>query len=290
MNDMTQQDFEYYQALLMQHSGLALTAEKSYLLKTRLTPVASSLGYANLQDMTLDMRNKTDVVMTKKIVEAMTTNETSFFRDAKPFQNLIDMLPRLMEKNAISKTIRIWSAACSTGQEAYSIAMTLEEYFADKPGWRYEIVGTDISENALSRARKGEFNQFEIQRGLTIQKMVQYFVQEGSNWRIKEHLQKHVTFQYANLLENMSMIRKFDVVFCRNVLIYFNKETKAQVLNNIGCHMANEGILFLGACETIVNLDVPYNPLKNYNGLFEKRSEMVPINKMQNSQSILNAS
>ena len=270
MTEISQNDFNFYQALLKEKSGLALTEAKTYLLSSRLTPVATSLGYASLEDFTKDMRSGKDPSLSAAAVEAMTTNETSFFRDTKPFETFKTLLPEIMQSREIHKKIRIWSAACSSGQEAYSIAMTLDEFFADKPGWQYEIVGTDISESMLEQARRGEYSQFEIQRGLTIQAMVKYFDQSGTKWKIKDRLKSAVRFQYANLLDNIGSLGSFDFIFCRNVLIYFNSETKTQVLNEIGHHMREDSYLFLGACETAINLQVPLAPVSGQHGVLRR--------------------
>lgn len=264
---MLNTDFQFYQALLLEKSGLALSEEKTYLLETRLKPVALSLGYAKLEDFTLDVRKK-DPALVRSVIEAMTTNETSFFRDTKPFNILRELLPHLAKARESKKTLRIWSAACSSGQEAYSIAITLQEFFSDKPGWKCQIVGTDISEDILAQARKGEYSQFEIQRGLSIQMMVKYFTQSGNNWHIKDELKNMVRFQNLNLLDNMASMGTFDIIFCRNVLIYFNPKTKTQVLTKLKERMAPDGYLFLGACETIINLDVPLAPENGMQGVF----------------------
>lgn len=267
MTNITPQDFEYYQRMLQEKSGLSLSADKSYLLETRLTPIASSLGYESLGSFTQDLRSTSNPALIRNVVEAMTTNETSFFRDTKPFSNLIELLPEIMQAKKDRKQIRIWSAACSSGQECYSIAMALNDYFADKPGWTIQILGTDISQEMLTQARRGEYSQFEIQRGLSIQTMLKYFTQEGSVWRIKENMRNMVQFQYANLLENFAHTGAFDIVFCRNVLIYFNNETKTKALNNIAQRMSGDSLLFLGACETAINLPVPFENVAGKHGI-----------------------
>ncbi len=262
-------DFNFYKDLLYQTSGLSLTPEKNYLIESRLTPIASSLGHDGLASFTSYLRTSKDTQATQAVIEAMTTNETSFFRDKKPFERLKEILPELEQSKQGDKTIRIWSAACSSGQEAYSISITMGEYLKTKPGLKYEILGTDISKDILKKAERGEYNQFEIQRGLTIQQMVEYFEQDGQNWRIKQHIRNNVKFQEGNLLRPLSYPGKFDIVMCRNVLIYFDSTTKAQALNNIASKINKGGYLFLGGCENIMGLDVPYEPVRERPGLYK---------------------
>ncbi len=272
MTDISPVDFLFYQSLLLERSGLSLSQDKAYLLSTRLTPVASSLGYATLAEFTEDLRKTSDPALIRSVVEAMTTNETSFFRDSKPFTALKEILPQIMADRQRNKTIRIWSAACSSGQECYSIAMVMQEYLKDFPDWKCQIVGTDISQEMLNQARKGEYTQFEIQRGLTIQMMVKHFHQENGVWKIKDDLRQMVQFQYANLLENLSHLGMFDIIFCRNVLIYFNSETKSHVLNKMASRLSSNGMLFLGACETIMNLPVPFTSAPGLHGVFKLKA------------------
>lgn len=263
MTEINALDLKFYQDLLVKSSGLHLSDDKAYLLETRLIPVGLSLGYKTLSDFTKDLRVGADPSLSRAVIEAMTTNETSFFRDAKPFDALQEYLRELVEGAARSGTIRILSAACSSGQEACSIAMTMEEFFQDKSGWDYEIIGTDISVDVLEKARKGEYCQFEIQRGLSIQRMVAYFEQDGNVWRVKDQLKRKMKFQSMNLLHDLSALGDFDIIFCRNVMIYFNSETKTKVLEKLARRLKPSGLLFLGASEAVIGLDVPFisNPL-----------------------------
>jgi chemotaxis protein methyltransferase CheR len=266
---ITEIDFQFYQRILLEKSGLALSIDKTYLLHARLTPVAQSLGFPALEQMTAALRFAPDANIIKRVVEAMTTNETLFFRDAKPFLHLRDViLPKLIQQNEYKKTIRIWCAACSSGQEPYSVAMVLDEFFQNRPGWTCQIVGTDISDEVLTQARKGEYSQFEIQRGLTIQMMMKYFTKQDDDWFVKDKLKSMVQFMPANLLANMSNLGMFDIIFCRNVLIYFNKETKEKALDKIGPHLAPEGTLLLGASETLMGLNTPFEALPDFNASY----------------------
>lgn len=266
--DISTDDFAFYQGLLLRRSGLSLTEDKAYLLKSRLTPVADSLGFPSLAAFTQTVRSGMDPVVIKNVVEAMTTNETSFFRDSKPFDHLRAALQEMVTKHPHKRSIRIWSAACSSGQESYSIAMIMQEFLATHPGWSVQIVGTDISDDILAQAKAAEYGQFEVQRGLTIQMMVKHFDQANGKWRVKDDLKRMVQFRNVNLLENFSQLGMFDIVFCRNVLIYFDKTTKADVLSRISKQMTPDGHLFLGACETIVNLNVPLANVPAKQGMF----------------------
>jgi len=268
-SQMTEMDFQFYQKILLEKSGLALSVDKIYLLHTRLTPVAQSLGYPALEQMTAALRFAPDATIINRVVEAMTTNETLFFRDAKPFLHLRDvLLPKLLQQNEHKKTIRIWCAACSSGQEPYSVAMVLDEFFQNKPGWTSQIIGTDISDEVLTQARKGEYSQFEIQRGLTIQMMMKYFTKQGDDWFVKDKLKSMVQFMPANLLTNMSNLGMFDIIFCRNVLIYFNKETKEKVLERVAPHLTTGGTLILGASENLMGLQTPFEALPEFNASY----------------------
>src|SRR6202000_2248576 len=186
------------------------------------------------------------------VVEAMTTNETFFFRDKIPFDHLRDtILPHLLQARASRRWLRIWSAACSTGQEPYSIAMCLKEKAAQLAGWRIEIVGTDLSQEVLEKSRAGIYSQFEVQRGLPIQLLVKYFAQIGELWQLNSELRGMVQYRQLNLLQDFSSLGKFDVIFCRNVLIYFDQQTKTQIFDRIARVMEPDGMLMLGAAEAV---------------------------------------
>jgi chemotaxis protein methyltransferase CheR len=266
---MAQMDFEFYRDLLQKNSGIHLTPDKEYLLTTRITPLCKTLGYADLDEYTRHLRSKPEPVSIAAVVDAMTTNETSFFRDGKPFQHLkSDILTRLIEARAETKKLRIWSAACSTGQEAYSIAMTLNEMGDKLAGWSIEILGTDIADHVLQKARSGEYNNFEIQRGLPMPMTVKYFTQKNGQWVIKDELRRRTDFKKFNLLENPARLGVFDIIFCRNVLIYFNQETKLQVLKNIRSVMAADGMLLLGSCENVLSDKSGFRPVENMHGCY----------------------
>jgi chemotaxis protein methyltransferase CheR len=252
---ITRLDYEALKEILRANSGHALGEGKEYLVERRLDPIAGSLGFPDLTSLVRHVRLTRDPKVVKLVCEAMTTNESLFFRDGRPFELMKErILPDLVERRRVHRRLRIWSAACSTGQEAYSLAMLLAEYPA-LAGWEVEIVGTDYSPRVVERARDGAFNHFEVQRGLPIQYLVKYFDQAESNgWRVKDVLRRRVVFREANLLEPFRQLGTFDVVFCRNVLIYFDDGGKRDVLERMATVVPEDGYLFLGASETALGV------------------------------------
>lgn len=268
---MDLKDFEYYRDILAKRSGLVIGPDKTYLLDSRLTPVAKKWGYDDVISMTKDLRNKQDEKLIVDIVEAMTTNETSFFRDIKPFQLLENIvLPQLHEIRKDKKSLRIWCSACSSGQEPYSIAMILSEMQAKFGDWDIEILATDISNQVLEQARKGVFSQFEVQRGLPVNYLMKYMQKEEEKWRIKDNIREMVDYKFLNLLEPLTNMGQFDVIFCRNVLIYFNEETKKAVLERLADVMVDDGYLFLGGAETVLGLSERFRLKEGQRGLYVK--------------------
>ncbi len=268
-------DFDLYRDLLKERSGLTLTPDKSYLLESRLSPVAKKWGYPTLDAMTVVLHGVPDKGLVKDIIEAMTTNETSFFRDMKPFDLFKDtVLPYLLKTNATQRKIRIWCAASSSGQEPYSLAMLIKEQASLFSGWTIDIMATDISHDILDLAREGLFSQFEVQRGLPIQMLMKYFTQEDEKWRISDDIKKMIKFDYFNLLDSMSSLGSFDLIFCRNVLIYFDEETKKKVLEGMAGVLAKNGFLFLGGAETVLGITDTFKPLPDKRGIYvTKNSE-----------------
>jgi chemotaxis protein methyltransferase CheR len=263
-------DFDLYRDLLYSKSGLVITPDKTYLLDSRLTPVAKQWGHETLDSMSIALRAFPDPKLVKDIVEAMTTNETSFYRDQKPF-GLFEqvVMPALVARRSKGvKKIRIWCAAASTGQEPYSLAMLIKEKAALWKDFSFEIVGTDISEDALDIARAGAYSQFEVQRGLPITHLMKYFKQVEDKWHISDEIKKMITYKYFNLLDDMKIIGSFDIIFCRNVLIYFDEKTKGQVLAKMNPQLANDGFLFLGGAETTIGITDKFKPLENQRGLY----------------------
>jgi chemotaxis protein methyltransferase CheR len=266
---MTPQDFDFLRKLLKQRSGLVLSAEKQYLAESRLLPIARKRGMTGLHDLIGKLQGSGETALTVKVVEAMTTNETFFFRDRIPFEQFRDvMLPALLVARAREKRLRIWCAAASTGQEPYSLAMELKRLRGALEGWRLDIVATDLCGDVLERAKAGVYSQFEVQRGLPIALLVKHFTQIGEQWQISLELRSMVQFRPLNLLNDFSTLGKFDIVFCRNVLIYFDQEIKADVLNRVARQIPADGFLVLGAAETVVGLTQALRPVTDRHGLY----------------------
>lgn len=266
---MRSEDFELISGLLKQRSGLVLPVDKVYLLESRLTPIAHKRGLETLDDLVNEIRLKRKEDLINEITEAMTTNESFFFRDTKPFDLFRDtVLPQFLESRATKKKIRIWCAAASTGQEPYSLAIILKEMQVKLAGWNIEIVGTDISQEVLDKAQVGLFSQFEVQRGLPIQLLIKYFNQVGDLWQISDEIKNMVSFKKFNLLDPFTLLGSFDVIFCRNVLIYFDQPTKTEVLEKMRKLMPDDGTLFLGAAETVLGITDKFKPVQGQRGLY----------------------
>ena len=252
---MSSKDFPVIASFLKDRSGLIIGEDKTYLLETRLSAILREHKIAGLSGLADILRQPGSHAVKDKVVDAMTTNETSFFRDSHPFETLRkSLIPSLIERRAGSRSLRIWSAACSTGQEPYSLAMMIKDNFPILAGWRIEIIATDLSPTVLDRARTGVYSTFEVQRGLPIQMLVRHFDQEEPNWRIKPEIRQTVTFRPLNLLEDFSVLGQFDIVLCRNVLIYFDQPTKTQILNGITRRIVPDGALLLGGAESVFGL------------------------------------
>jgi chemotaxis protein methyltransferase CheR len=248
-------DFLALQKLLQDRCGMALTSDKLYLVASRLGPVAQKLGHRGVIEMMADLRLAPKESTIQAVIEAMVTHESLFFRDAKPFEQLGKVIPELMKTRAAARRLRIWSAACSSGQEPYSIAMQLREDFAGHPGWRWDITGTDISDPILRKAREGTYSGFEVRRGLSDERIRRHLrtLPDGS-FQANEQLRAMVDFRKHNLLEPAAHLGQFDIVFCRNVLIYFDAPTKARALELIARQLAPDGVLFLGAADTVIGV------------------------------------
>ncbi|WP_407149812.1 CheR family methyltransferase [Bradyrhizobium sp. ORS 86] len=265
---MTPLDYEYLCKLLKDHSGLDLSADKQYLIESRLLPLARKRGLSGIPDLVTKMKGGSSSLIVQ-VVEAMTTNETFFFRDKLPFDQFRDtIMPELLKARVARKSIRIWCAAGSTGQEPYSLAMCLKEMGAALAGWRVEIIATDLSQEVLEKSKAGIYSQFEVQRGLPIQMLVKYFKQSGEFWQINPELRSMVQHRQLNLLHDFSQLGTFDVIFCRNVLIYFDQDTKINVFNRLARSMEADGFLVLGAAETVVGLTDGFKPFPERRGLY----------------------
>jgi len=215
--------------------------------------------------------------LTVDVVEAMTTNETFFFRDKVPFDHLREtMIPALLQARAARRSLRIWCAAGSTGQEPYSIAMCLKEYGPALAGWRTEIIATDLSKEVLEKSKAGLYSQFEVQRGLPIQLLVKHFKQVGELWQLNADIRAMVQHRQLNLLQDFSHLGTFDVIFCRNVLIYFDQETKVGIFSRLAKLMEADGFLALGAAETVVGLTDVFKPYPEKRGLYRPNLVRAP--------------
>ena len=266
---MTPLDYEFLRKLLKERSGLDLSADKQYLVESRLVPLARRVGLAGIPELVQKMRSGAEV-LTTEVVEAMTTNETFFFRDKIPFDHLREtVLPALIQSRASRRSLRIWSAASSTGQEPYSIAMCLKEAAQALSGWRIEIVATDLSQEVLEKSKAGIYSQFEVQRGLPIQMLVQYFTQVGELWQLNADIRGMVQHRQLNLLQDFAHLGKFDVIFCRNVLIYFDQETKARIFERVSRVIEPDGMLMLGAAESVVGITDAFRPYPDRRGLYQ---------------------
>jgi chemotaxis protein methyltransferase CheR len=265
---VTPPDYEYLRKLLKDHSGLDLSADKQYLIESRLLPLARKSGLAGLTELVQKMKGGSSSLVAQ-VVEAMTTNETFFFRDKVPFDHFREkIVPDLLQARATRKSIRIWCAAGSTGQEPYSLAMCLKEMGAVLNGWRVEILATDLSQEVLEKSRSGIYSQFEVQRGLPIQLLVKYFKQTGELWQINADIRAMVQHRQLNLLHDFSQLGVFDVIFCRNVLIYFDQDTKTNIFARLGRMIEPDGFLVLGAAETVVGLTEVFKPVSDRRGLY----------------------
>ena len=266
---MSPLDYEYLRKVLKDRSGLDLSADKQYLVESRLLPLARRANLSGIPELVQKMRSGGEQ-LTGQVVEAMTTNETFFFRDKIPFDHLRDgILPGLIKSRASRRSLRIWSAACSTGQEPYSIAMCLREYGPALAGWRIEIVATDLSQEVLEKSKAGLYSQFEVQRGLPIQLLVKYFNQLGELWQLSADIRGMVQHRQLNLLQDFSHLGKFDVIFCRNVLIYFDQDTKASIFERLAKVMEPDGTLLLGAAESVVGITDAFKPNQERRGLYQ---------------------
>ncbi len=261
--------FDALAALLKSRSGLVIGPDKLYLLEVRLAPIVKAEGLRDLDALADRLRRPGSEALANAVVEAMTTNESFFFRDEKPFAHFrARALPELVTARPAGSALRVWSAASASGQEAYSLAMIAAECRAQLADHRLEIVGTDLSGEQVARARAGLYSQFEIQRGLPMQMLVKHFRKETAGWRVTDALRERVQFREWNLLADLRPLGRFDVVFCRNVLIYFDQPTKRQVLEAIARRMPPDGLLYLGGAETVLGITDRFVPLNGEQGVY----------------------
>jgi chemotaxis protein methyltransferase CheR len=266
---VTPMDYEFLRKLLKEQSGLDLSADKQYLVESRLIPLARRVGLSGIAELTAKMMKGGSDALTAEVVEAMTTNETFFFRDKIPFDHLREtVLPELLRARVNRRSLRIWCAASSSGQEPYSVAMCLKEFAPALSGWRVEILATDLSQAVLEKSRAGIFSQFEVQRGLPIQMLVRHFTQVGELWQLNADIRAMVQHRQLNLLQDFSHLGMFDVIFCRNVLIYFDQETKVNIFDRLARVLEPDGVLTLGAAESVVGITDAFKPYPDRRGLY----------------------
>ena len=258
-------DFDYISRLAHSEAAIVLEPGKEYLVENRLGVVAEREGFASLAALIQQMRLEVKINgLHHKAIDALTTNETFFFRDFHPFEALRrSILPAILEQRAGARRLTIWSAACSTGQEPYTMAMLLREHFPQLASWTVSILATDLSPTVLKAAEAGAYTQFEVNRGLPANYLVKYFTKQGEKWCIKDEVKKMIEFRPMNLIQSWPVLPPLDLVFIRNVMIYFDVETKRTILKKIRNCLLPHGYLFLGTAETTTNLDPAYQPVSH---------------------------
>jgi chemotaxis protein methyltransferase CheR len=256
---LTQDDFRYVADLIYSNAAIVLDEKKDYLVEARLSRIVRSERFHNTAALVEALKKPGNKILLSRVIDAMTTNETSFFRDATPFEQLkTKVVPQFIKAREKEKQLNIWCAACSSGQEPYSVAMVLRSCFNDRSNWKIRLIASDLSEKVLARAKSGEYTQIEINRGLPEDMLKRHFQQQGSNWVVKDELREMVEFRKINLIESFSGLPKLDIVFLRNVLIYFDNSTKQAILEKLSRILKPDGLLFLGNSETTMHLSSDY--------------------------------
>lgn len=264
-------DFDFYKDLIKRESGLYLASDQAYLLSSRLTPIAKSWNFVDLDHMTMDLRGLPDEKLVKQIVEAMTDNETSFFRDPEIFDTIReDIIPDIISKKKFNRTVKIWSAGCSTGQEAYSLALLLQESPLKElqPTFKFQIDATDISEDALEQARNGKYSQTDVQNGLPVKTLMSNFDQNEKTWTAQDRLKNAISFRYFNLINNMRDLEEYDLILCRNVLEDFDYLISSKIIDQLTKKLTKDGYLVFGKDEMIENLTDKLRPVENVKGIY----------------------
>lgn len=256
---MSAADFDYIRNVVREQAAIVLEVGKEYLVESRLLTLARKEGLITVSSLVTQLRAAPGGPMLRKVVDAMTTNETSFFRDLHPFETLRkSLIPSAMERRKTDRQLNIWCGAASTGQEPYSIMMLIHEHFQELLGWNFRFVATDLSSDVLARAKAGRFSQLEVNRGLPAPLLVKHFMRHGVEWEIREDIRKRVEFRELNLIREWPVMPSMDIVFLRNVLIYFDADTKRQILGRIRRLLRPGGCLVLGGAETTLGLDDNY--------------------------------
>ena len=277
---MKELEIQFLNNMIRETSGVVLTKEKAYLLEARLQPILQKHNFKDHGALVTSLQKTADKNLKREVIEALMTNETLFFRDQNPFDQFNALiLPYLIKERETTKQIRIWSAGCSTGQEPYSLAMALLEQKSKYPDWKFEILATDISTQAIEKAKEGVYSQFEVQRGLPIQYMVKYLEKDDQKWKIKPEVKKMVNFQYFNLLENPVLFGKFDIIFCRNVLIYFDIDVKRNILSYFSTSLRPDAFLLLGGSESTLGVSDIFSPKENTKGIYVLKQNQKQNNK-----------
>ena len=276
---LSAQEFAFISGLVRRDAAIVLETGKEYLVEARLMPLARALGVPTVSEFVNHAQRRPEPDTHRRIVDALTTNETSFFRDGEPFNQLVTMvLPDLIARRAGNRSLKIWSAACSSGQEPYTLAMVLQDSLP--AGWSFDIVGSDISTEMLSRADAGQYSQLEVNRGLPATLLVRHFERTGANWKVSPALRKTVSFRRLNLAAPFPAMGPFDIVFIRNVLIYFDVQTKRSVLQRVASTMRPDGWLFLGSAETTIGIDDRYERIvSGRTSAYRVRSASKPVHE-----------
>lgn len=252
-------DIDYLKTLIAEKSGNVISTSQDYLLESRLSPLAKQAGLPSVERLVAELRRRPGCTLHDQVAEAMTINETSFFRDIQPFDALrTAILPELIRKRLSTKSMSLWSGASSSGQEAYSIAMTLRESFNELGAWNVRIQATDLSDEMVKRTQDGTYSQFEVNRGLPAPLLIKYFERRGTQWQVRADLRKMIDAKRMNLASAWPALASFDVVFLRNVLIYFDQASKERILTRVHKVLRPDGYLFLGGGETLITLNVPF--------------------------------
>lgn len=266
-------DFEFLVKFILEKSAIALEVGKGYLIESRLLPLLQELGLASISELVTALKQPVSANVVRRVIDAMTTNETSFYRDIHPFNVLKqEIIPKMIQARSKERKLTLWSNACSSGQEVYSIAMMLRDSFPELRDWKLRIIASDLSTQILDKAKAGSFNQIEVSRGLPASLLIKNFKQEGMFWKLKDEIRRMVEFHEINLIERWpTWLKEVDVVFLRNVLIYFKTDAKTEVLRKVRTAIRPDGYLFLGAAETTMNLQVPFERVQR-----EKTAFYVP--------------
>lgn len=269
--NMKDTEINFLNKFICDATGVALTKEKVYLLEARLLPILEKHKIPSMSDLVKILQTTADKTLKKEVVDSLMTHETLFFRDTTPFDQFSEVtLPYLLKARESTKKIRIWSSGCSSGQEPYSLAIQLADREPLLQGWDIEILATDVSSAIIEKAKEGVYTQFEVQRGLPVQALVKYFEKDEQKWKVKDTLKSKIRFQTFNLLDDPFLLGKFDVIFCRNVLIYFELETKQNILKNFSKVLQPDGFLNLGGSESTMGISDEFTTYPNTKGMYVK--------------------